>query len=377
MAWNDSDDGKDRWHKNSGPPNDLDRIVQNWQRKLAAIFGGGTRGGGGGGAPGPGSSGIWLLVGLLITGWALTGLYRVDEAERGVVQRFGAYTQTAMPGLHWHIPYPVETVDIVNVGEVAYYSFDTEMLTADEQYLYIEMVVQYRRTDPVKYLFEVTDPDGTLREVTESALREVVGTNTMADLVSEQRDQIAPKTRLLLQSTLDQYGSGIAVTSLSLERLDYPEAVQEAVDDTQKARNDHDRYILEADTYAQGLIPQARGQAARMEQDAEAYRDRVIAEAEGAAARFEAVLAEYRRAPEVTRERMYIDALQQVYGNANLVLLDTKSNGNVLYLPVDRLLEQSRRRGIATIEDGAPVVTGSAPEEDQASRERRDRRTRQ
>jgi membrane protease subunit HflK len=377
MAWNDSDDGKDRWHKNSGPPNDLDRIVQNWQRKLAAIFGGGTRGGGGGGAPGPGSSGIWLLVGLLITGWALTGLYRIDEAERGVVQRFGAYTQTAMPGLHWHIPYPVETVDIVNVGEVAYYSFDTEMLTADEQYLYIEMVVQYRRTDPVKYLFEVTDPDGTLREVTESALREVVGTNTMADLVSEQRDQIAPKTRLLLQSTLDQYGSGIAVTSLSLERLDYPEAVQEAVDDTQKARNDHDRYILEADTYAQGLIPQARGQAARMEQDAEAYRDRVIAEAEGAAARFEAVLAEYRRAPEVTRERMYIDALQQVYGNANLVLLDTKSNGNVLYLPVDRLLEQSRRRGIATIEDGAPVAAGSAPEEDQASRERRDRRTRQ
>lgn len=377
MAWNDSDDGKDRWNKNSGPPNDLDRIVQNWQRKLAAIFGGGTRGGGGGGGAGPGGSGIWLLVGLLITGWALTGLYRVDEAERGVVQRFGAYAQTAMPGLHWHIPYPVETVDIVNVSEVAYYSFDTEMLTADEQYLYIEMVVQYRRTDPVKYLFEVMDPDGTLREVTESALREVVGTNTMADLVSEQRDQIAPKTRQLLQSTLDQYGSGITVTSLSLEGLDYPEAVQAAVDDTQKARNDHDRYILEADTYAQGLIPQARGSAARMQQDAEAYRDRVIAEAEGAAARFEAVLAEYQQAPQVTRERMYIDALQQVYGNANVVLLDTEGNGNVLYLPVDRLLEQSRRRGITTIEGGVPAAAGTSEETDEAARERRDRRTRQ
>lgn len=379
MAWNDPGDGKDRWKKNGGPPNDLDRIVQNWQRKLAGIFGGGSRGTGAGAAAPGGTSGIWLLIGLLITGWALTGLYRVDEAERGVVQRFGAYAQTAMPGLHWHIPYPIETVDIVNVGEVAFYSFDTEMLTADEQYLYIEMVVQYRRTDPVQYLFEVTDPDGTLREVTESALREVVGTNTMADLVSEQRDQIAPRTRQLLQSTLNQYSAGINVTSLSLEALDYPEAVQDAVDDTQKARNDHDRLILEADTYAQRLIPVARGEASRIVQDAEGYRDRVIAQAEGDASRFEAVLAEYRQAPQVTRQRMYIDALEQVYGNSNLVILDAEGSGNLLYLPIDRLLEKSAGRSAGMTVEGRSLTDGSADSvEEQALRDRRtQRRTRQ
>lgn len=376
MAWNDPENGKDRWQKNGGPPNDLDRIVQNWQRKLAALFGGG--GGRSLGGAGAGGAGTWLLVVVLLAGWAATGLYRVDEAERGVVQRFGAYTKTAMPGLHWHIPYPIETVDIVNIGEVAYYSFDTEMLTADEQYLYIEMVVQYRRTDPVKYLFEVMEPDGTLREVTESALREVVGTNTMADLVSEKRDQIAPKTRQLLQSTLDQYGAGINVTSLSLEALDYPQAVQAAVDDTQKARNDHDRYVLEADTYAQRLIPVARGEAQRIVQEAEAYRDRVIAQAEGDAARFEAVLAEYRQAPRVTRERMYIDALQQVYGNSSLVLLDVEGSGNLLYLPVERLLEQAgvRSAGV-TVEGRLPAQERADAQAEEARRRTTERRTRQ
>lgn len=376
MAWNDPGNGKDRWKKNGGQPNDLDRIVQSWQRKLSALLGGGRSPGVGGG---PGGPGLWILVGLLVTGWALTGLYRVDEAERGVVQRFGAYTQTAMPGLHWHIPYPIETVDIVNATEVADYSFDTEMLTADEQYLYIQMVVQYRRTDPVAYLFEVTDPDGTLREVTESALREVVGTNTMADLVSEQRDQIAPRTRQILQNTLEQYKAGITVTSLSLEALDYPQAVQEAVDDTQKSRNDRDRYILEADTYAQGLIPVARGDATRIVQEAEAYRDQVIARAEGDAARFQAVLAEYQQAPRVTRERMYIDALQEVYGNANVVLLDAEGSGNLLYLPIDRLLEESGRRtaaGSVTIEE-APAGSVDADGKPTARERPTDRRTRQ
>lgn len=380
MAWNDpGDNGKDRWKKD-GQPNDLDRIVQNWQRKLSAVFGGGSRGGGVG-APGS-ASGIWLLLGLLVTGWALTGLYRVDEAERGVVQRFGAYTQTASPGLHWHLPYPIETVDIVNIAEVADYSFNTEMLTADEAYLFIQMVVQYRRSDPVKYLFEVVDPEETLREVTESALREVVGTNTITDLVSEQRDQIAPRTRQILQATLENYGAGINITSLNLEALDYPEAVQEAVDDTQRSRNDRDRYILEADTYAQGLIPVARGDATRIVQEAEAYRDRVMAQATGDAARFEAVLAEYRQAPRVTRERLYIDALQQVYGNSNLVLLDAEGSGNLLYLPIEQLLGESVRRSLAGAGDGmAPRsrITGAeADEEDEAEVDRRtDRRTRQ
>lgn len=376
MAWNDPDNGKDRWTKNGEQPNDLDRIVQNWQRRLSGLFGGGSRGGSGG-AGGGGPSGAWILIGLLAIGWALTGLYRVDEAERGIVQRFGAYTITSMPGLHWHLPYPIETVDIVNISEVSDYSFNTEMLTADEAYLYIEMVVQFRRSDPVQYSFEVVDPELTLREVTESALREVVGTNTMADLVSEQRDQIAPQTRQILQTTLEQYGAGITVTSLSLEALDYPEAVQAAVDDTQKARNDRDRYILEADTYAQRLIPIAGGEASRIVQDAEAYRDRVIAGAEGDASRFLAVLAEYRQAPRVTRERLYIDALENVYGEASKVILDADGSGNLLYLPIGELLQQAERAR-ASAPDGSqapPPPDGS----DQAAAEQaaRDRRTRQ
>lgn len=377
MAWNDPDNGKDRWKKNGEQPNDLDRIVQNWQRRLAGLFGGGSRSSGGGG--GGGSSGAWILIGLLVIGWALTGLYRVDEAERGIVQRFGAYTVTALPGLHWHLPYPIETVDIVNTGQVSDYSFNTEMLTADEAYLYVEMVVQYRRSDPVKYSFEVVDPDQTLRDVTESALREVVGTSTIADLVEEQRDQIAPQTRRILQTTLDAYGAGITVTSLSLESLDYPEAVQAAVDDAQKARNDRDYYILEADTYAQRLIPVARGEASRIRQDAEAYRERVVAQAEGDTARFEAVLAEYRQAPRVTRERMYIDALQEVYGDATKVILDAQGSGNLLYLPIAELLESAGRRGSAGAvdADGATVRPDDSSQQNTTSETARDRRTRQ
>ncbi len=376
MAWNDPDNGKDRWKKNGDQPNDLDRIVQNWQRRLAGLFGG-SGGARGAGASGGGMSGAGMLIGLLIIGWALTGLYRVDEAERGIVQRFGAYTTTTLPGLHWHLPFPIETVDIVNTGQVSDYSFNTEMLTADEAYLYMEMVVQYRRSDPVKYSFEVVDPDQTLREVTESALREVVGTSTMADLVEEKRDEIAPETRRILQTTLDQYNAGITVTSLSLEALDYPEAVQGAVDDAQKARNDRDYYILEADTYAQRLIPVARGAASRIQQEAEAYRDQVIAQAYGDTARFEAVLAEYRQAPRVTRERMYIDALQDVYGDATKVIVDAEGSGNLLYLPLNELLEGAGRRATSANEDTLAVRPEDATIEGTTTGTARDRRTRQ
>ncbi len=378
MAWNDPENGKDGWKKSGEQPNDLDRIVQNWQRRLASLFGGGGRGSGSSSGSGaPGASGAWILIGLLIAGWALTGLYRVDEAERGVVQRFGAYTITAMPGLHWHLPYPIETVDIVNISEVSDYSFHTEMLTADEAYIYIEMVVQFRRSDPVKYSFEVVEPEETLREVTESALREVVGTNTIADLVDEQRGQIAPQTRQILQSTLEQYGAGIAVTSLSLEALDYPEAVQAAVDDAQKARNDRDRYILEADTYAQRLIPIAGGEASRIVQDAEAYRDRVIAQAEGDTSRFLAVLAEYRQAPRVTRDRMYIDALENVYGTASKVILDAEGSGNLLYLPVGELIEQAERARARAPDGSQAPPPPDVSEQAAAEQAARDRRMRQ
>ena len=371
MAWNEPGNGKDPWKKKGEEPNDLDKIVQNWQRRLSGIIGGG-------GSQGAGSSGGYILVILLIIAWALTGLYRVDEAERGIVLKFGAYTVTTLPGLHWHYPYPIETVDIVNTNAVDNYPFRTEILTADEQYVFIQMVVQYRRADPVKFSFEVVEPELTLQDVTESALREVIGTSTLVELVTDRRDQIAPRTREVLQATLDNYGAGITITSISLEKLDYPQAVQAAVDDTQKARNDSDRYILEADTYAKDIIPRARGAAARVLQDAEAYRDRVIADSEGDAARFEALLTEYHKAPRVTRDRLYLEAIEEVYANSSKVFVDSKGSGNLLYLPIDKLI-RDRAQDSQTSEgrsgDAQSSQTSSGIQKESTTS--RDRKTRQ
>ncbi|MGI9202828.1 MAG: FtsH protease activity modulator HflK [Woeseiaceae bacterium] len=337
MAWNDSGNGKDPWDNKDEQPNDLDKIVQGWQRKLSGVVSGGR------GAGGAGSAGSYVIIVLLAVAWLGTGLYRVDEAERGIVQRFGAFMETTMPGLHWHFPFPIEIVDIVNVTSVENFPFQTEMLTADRQYVFIQMVVQYRRTDPFDYSFKVVDPESTLRDVTESGLREVVGTSTLIRLVTEQRDQIAPRTQEIVQSTLDNYGAGITVSSISIEDLDYPGAVQEAVDDAQQAENDAGRYVLEADTYEKDIIPKARGEAAKIRLDAEAYRDRVIRDAEGEAGRFEALLTEYQKAPRVTRDRLYIEAIEEVYGRSNKVIIDSEGSGNLLYLPLDQLMRQGNR----------------------------------
>lgn len=359
MSWNDSGNGKDPWKKDDDEPIELDQMVRNWQRKLSSIAGGRR---GGGSSSGQSAAGGGVLMLLLAIAWAFTGLYRVDEAERGIVQRFGAYTESSLPGLHWHLPFPIETVDIVNTNAVDNYSFSTEILTADEQYVFIQMVAQYRREDPVKYSFEVVDPESTLEDVTESALREVVGTSSLEVLVTERRDEIAPRSQTIVQNTLDAYGAGITITSISLENLDYPKAVQDAVDDTQRARNDSDRYVLEAEKYAQDLIPRARGRKARVVQDAEAYRDRVIADAEGEAARFTALLTEYEKAPRVTRDRLYIEAIEEVYSNSNKVILDSQSSGNLLYLPLDKLVGNETRTSTSGL-DRSTATSGTSSTE--------------
>ncbi len=375
MAWNDSGNGKDPWDNKGDKPNDLDKIVQGWQRKLSGVVGS-SRGTGG-----PGGAGSYVIIVLLVVAWLGTGLYRVDEAERGIVQRFGAFMETTMPGLHWHFPYPIEFVDIVNVTSVENFPFQTEMLTADRQYVFIQMVVQYRRTDPYDYSFKVVDPESTLQDVTESGLREVVGTSTLIRLVTEQRDQIAPRTQEIVQNTLDNYGAGITVTSISIEDLDYPGAVQEAVDDAQQAENDAGRYVLEADTYEKDIIPKARGEAAKIRLDAEAYRDRVIRDAEGDAGRFEALLAEYLKAPRVTRDRLYIEAIEEVYGRSNKVIIDSTGSGNLLYLPLDQLMRQGNRPATggesnrsADTQPSELVVQPERISEDARQRTRRDPR---
>ena len=209
MANNESGNGGDPWKRRGNEPNDLDQIVQHWQKRFGSILGGGGRRSGG--------SGGYALIIMLLIAWGLTGFYRIDEAERGVVQQFGAYTQTTLPGLRWHLPFPIETVDVVNIQEVNNFNFKTEMLTANEQYVLMDLVVQYRRTDPVKYSFEVQDPEITLQDVTESALRSVVGTSSLADLIGERRAEIPARTIEELQETLTCYGAGLTVTSINLK----------------------------------------------------------------------------------------------------------------------------------------------------------------
>ena len=375
MAKNDSGNGHDPWKRDGDGPNDLDQIVQEWQKRFSSILGGS---GGGGGS---GAGGGYALIFMLLIAWGLTGFYRVDEAERGVVQRFGAYSVTSDPGLRWHLPFPIETVDLVNIQEVNDYNFSTEMLTADEQYVFIDIVVQYRRTDPVLYSFEVADPDITLQDVTESALRGVVGTSSLELLIGERREQIPERTMSELQDTLKNYGlgTGITVTSINLNVVDYPKSVQEAVDDTQKARNDKERYELEARTYANVIIPRARGAAQRVLQDAEAYRDRLIADAQGEAARFEALLVEYQKAPRVTRDRLYIDAIQDVYSRTNKVLIDSEGSGNLLYLPIDQMMRQSGASSTdgSSLRSGDTLLPGVDGTGDALAEDARRRRTRE
>ncbi len=371
MAWNEQGNGKgngddqDPWGRGGGQQNDLDQIVQDWQKRFGSILGGGGKGGSGGYA---------LIVVLLIV-WGLTGFYRVDAAEQGVVQRFGAFTEVTNPGLRWHLPFPIETVDVVNVVELNNFNYSTEMLTADKWYVYIDIVVQYRRSDPVKYSFEVEDPDLTLQDVTESALRGVAGTSTLASLIGDERAIISSRTQEELQQTLSDYGAGLTVTSVNLNVVNYPPIVEDAVADTVRADNDSERYRFEAEAYRNDLVGRAEGEAQRLLQDANAYRERVIADAQGDAARFEALLAEYQKAPRVTRDRLYLDAVEDVYGGANKIIIDSEGSGNLLYLPIDQML---RRAGMRLPETGAgddySVSTGEpAPSNPQSARERRTR----
>ncbi len=378
MAWNEPGNEKDPWDNKNQGPKDLDAIVKNWQRKISALFGGTQKQ-----TDGPGSS-LVFMIGLLLVAWAASGIYQVDQAERGVVLRFGAHdvdTGTTMPGVHWHLPFPLETVEIVNVDVVNTYKYRNQMLTADENFVSIELAVQYRNSDPVAYSFNVMDPEETLREVSESAIREVTGTSTLDTLVQKGRDQIPAKARELIQATLDSYKAGITVTSVNLADVNYPEQVKSAVADATQAREDEKRYKLEAQTYANDIIPIARGEAERAANNAEAYKARVIADAEGESSRFEAMLVQYKKAPKVTRDRLYLEAIEEVLASSNKVLLDAKGSNNLLYLPIDKLLESGKAQ--STI-PGAATDQGATKSQDDGDQtgvrrteDARSRRTRQ
>ncbi len=348
MAWDDGDNKGNPWRGSDGNkgPTDLDAIVKDFQRRLARLFGGrGGPGRPGGGASNFGSSLILGGVAVLLLVWVLSGFYKVDAAERGIVLRFGDYRATTQPGLQWHWPWPIESVEKVNTGRTETWRYQGSMLTRDENIVNVELVVQYRRADPVKYLFSVRQPDETLHDVTQSAIREVVGKNDLDFILTQGREQIAAQTKALLQSTLDNYGTGIKVYEVNLQEANFPREVESAVQDAVKAREDKARAILEAQKYTNGVLPRARGKAARTTEEAQAYRDQVVAQAQGETARFLSILGEYTKAPDVTRRRMYLDTVESILSRSTKVIVDTGNSNNMLYLPLDQLMKRRSEQG--------------------------------
>jgi membrane protease subunit HflK len=352
MAWNDPGKNRNPWgNRPDRGSADLDDALRNFQRKLARIFGGGQGGDGDGGdGSGPHRNFGALLVALvLLVVWGFTGVYIVDAAERAVVTRFGRYVATTMPGMRMHIPWPIESRQIVNVESIEGFNDQTRMLTSDENLVDISFTVQYRRAEPVAYAFNVRDPEDTLGEVSESAIREIVGRSRLEFVLEEGRQEITARTKELVQRTLDSYKTGIEVTTVNLQAVSVPEQVQTSQRDAIKAREDKERLGLEAQAYANDILPKARGSAARQTEDAQAYRSRIIADAEGEAARFSKLLDAYERSPGVTRQRLYYETLEEVFGSTNKVLVDTKAGGNLLYLPLDKLTE--RRAPALTLDE--------------------------
>lgn len=348
MAWNEpgSSGGKDPWgNRNSeqGPP-DLDEVVRKLQEKFGGLFGR-SGGRGGGSSFSVGSLGLLALVAVVL--WALSGIYIVDEGRRGVVLQFGSYKTTTMPGLNW-FPRFIQTVDTVDISavrsiELGRRADEALMLTQDENIIDVKFTVQYQVKDARDYLFNVRDPDQTLRDAAETAIREVIGQSEMDFVITGGRSEVVQRIRALVQQILDRYGAGLAVVNLNMQDAQAPDQVQGAFADAVKAREDEQRLKNEAEAYANDILPRARGQAARLIEEANAYRDKVVASAEGETARFLSILAQYEKAPEVTRKRLYLETMEEVLAGSSKVLVDTSggNNNNLLYLPLDKLMQRS------------------------------------
>ena len=339
MAWNEESDNKkdkDPWGKNGnqGPP-DLDEIVKKMQKGIGGIFGNKpTRKGDAPVFP-------FLIAIILLVAWLIFDMtYLIDQQQKGVVLRFGKHVSTLDPGLNIRLPRPIEVVKKVNVGQVRSITHKASMLTQDENIVDVEVAVQWRIGSATDFLFNVFDPFPTLRQVTESAVREVIGKSELDFVLTEGRSEIAQKIQILIQDVLDDYESGIYISSVEMQPAKPPEEVKAAFDDAIKAREDEQRLVNEAEAYRNDIIPKARGSAARLREESNGYKARVIAKAEGEASRFEQLLTEYKRAPKVTRERLYLDAIESVFSNTNKVLIDNDNGNSLMYLPIDRLIEK-------------------------------------
>jgi len=332
-----------------GPP-DLDEVWRNFNKKINKFFGGNATKSD---LPSPEPLKIFFkfIIPIFLILWTLSGFYIVDASERGVVLRFGKYLETTEPGPRWHIPWPVENVEVVNVSqiftiEVGYRNSvktkvldEALMLTDDENIVDLQFAVQYIRSIPEDYLFFDRNPDLTVMQVAESTIREIVGKSKMDFVLYEGREQIATDAKVLMQNILDRYKTGITISQVTMQNAQPPEQVQAAFDDAVKANQDRERQINEGQAYYNDVVPKAEGTAARLVQQAEGYSERVVAAAEGETSRFLQVLREYKKAPVATRERLYVDTLQNVLKNSSKLLIDQKNNSNLLFLPLDKILD--------------------------------------
>ncbi len=381
MAWNDPQWGNNGNKKNPGPP-DLDELLKKFNQRLSGLFGG--KGGNQSPVSGKFAGGgnlLGLLIGLLALLWLASGFYIVDTGQRGVVLRFGKYIETTDPGPRWHLPWPIESREIVNVDqvrtvEVGYRNTvknkalkESLMLTDDENIIDLQFAVQYILKDPKEFLFVNREPEDSVLQVAETAMREIVGKNKMDFVLYEGRAEIAVRAKKEMQEILDRYKTGISISQVTLQNIQPPEEVQSAFDDAVKAGQDRERLKNEAQAYANNVIPSAQGVAARLTQEAEGYRQAVTANAQGEASRFSQIFTEYSKAPQVTRQRIYLDTMQMVMNNTSKILVDQKGGNNLLYLPLDKL-QQMVNQPFSTPEE---ITQPSAPSVTQPSIETRSR----
>lgn len=378
MSLNDHGWGNNPGGGKKGGPPDLEELWRDFNRRLTGMFG--KKNGGGDGndkgkipglSPRQFGSGLGLLLALVATVWLASGFYIVDASQRGVVLQFGSFKETTEPGLRWRLPWPIQSHEVVNLTgvrtvEVGYRGSEKNkvpkealMLTDDENIVSAQFAVQYLLKDPQAYLFKNRHPDDAVIQAAETAIREIVGKSRMDFVLYEGRDVIAASTQKLIQDILDRYDTGIQIRSVTMQSTQPPEQVQAAFDDAVKAGQDRERQKNEGQAYANDVIPRARGAASRLMQEADGYKQRMIATAEGDASRFKQILVEYNKAPEVTRQRLYLETVQQVYASTSKVMVDAKGSGNLLYLPLDKLM-QAAGAGVAAPE-AAPVAPVNRP----------------
>jgi membrane protease subunit HflK len=357
MGLNDPQWGRKKG--SSGPP-DLDQLWRNFNKKLNNLFKRKGGPGGPGGGEGPVTptprqygGGIGVIIGLLVVLWIASGFYIVNEGQRGVVLRFGKYVESTQAGLRWHLPYPIEAVETVNVSQVRTVEIgyrnnvrskvlkESLMLTDDENIIDIQFAVQYILKNPEDFLFNNREPENAVLQAAETAIREIIGKSKMDFVLYEGREQVAAKATQLMQEILDRYKIGIAISKVTMQNAQPPEQVQAAFDDAVKAGQDRERQKNEGQAYANDVIPKAKGNAARLLEEAEGYKQRVIASSEGEASRFRQILVEYNKAPAVTRDRLYLDMMQQVLSSTSTIFIDQKSSSNLLYLPLEKLIQAS------------------------------------